>query len=152
MATLQNYTSSISVARSIEYIERQLVARGSKFIQRSYDDDKKVTAIFFQVPINGVDVMFKVQANIDACLTRLQAMLSLRARPETKAKLPKQAERTAWKIVSDFIEVQMTMIDLGQRTMMQVFLSDVYDPVTEKTCYERMAEGGFKLLLGKGVS
>ena len=151
MANLQNYTSGISADRSTAFIQRQVIDRGAKYVQLELGDNKEVVAISFQLAVSGKDVQFKVQANITACTQKLEAMLTPRSRPETRKKIPKQAERTAWKILADYVEVQMTMIDLGQKDMMEVFLADVYDPASQQTFYQNLKAGDFKRLLGKGV-
>jgi hypothetical protein len=65
-----------------------------------------------------------------------------RTRPETKKKIPRQAERTAWKILSDWVEAQMAMIELSQIEITEVFLSYLYDHKTDQTFYEKQRNEG----------
>ena len=144
---LKNYTSSVSVERSIAFIEKQLAAHGARDVLKRYDNNKRVSAIMFIVPVNGNDMPFKLPARIAECERVLEGMLSSRARPETRKKIPAQAERTSWKIVSDWIEAQMAMIDLAQVEMMEVFLPYLYDHRKEKTYFEAVKERGYAGLL-----
>jgi hypothetical protein len=73
--------------------------------------------------------------------------LGRRARPETRKKLPEQAERTAWKIVADWVDAQMAMIELAQIEFMEVFLPYLYDASSEQTYFEKLRDKSFVGLL-----
>jgi len=55
---------------------------------------------------------------------------------QTKKKIPQQAERTAWKIVADWVDAQLAMVELAQVEILQVMLPYVYDPAKDQTLYE----------------
>lgn len=139
---LKNYTSQVAAAQSIAYIERNLVQRGAKQIMKTYDPQGRVDALHFIIPINGHDVAFRLPARVDACERVLMADTSPRTKRETLKKIPEQAQRTAWKIASDWIEAQMAMIDLAQVEFAEVFLSYVYDPAKRQALYEQAKERG----------
>ncbi len=144
---LKNYTSSVSAAKSVAFIESKLVANGAQKILKQYNIKGKLTGICFTLPVDGNDVLFSLPARVSNCERVLTANLSSRAQPVTRKKVPEQAERTAWKILSDWIEVQMAMIDLAQVDPMEVFLPYVYDPIKEQTFYQIAKEKKFKALL-----
>ena len=75
------------------------------------------------------------------------ANLSPRAQPQTRKKIPAQAERTAWKIVLDWVEVQLSMIELAQVEFMEVFLPYLYNGVTQQTYFETLKKQGIAKLL-----
>jgi hypothetical protein len=112
-----------------------------------YDDNARVEGICFMIPIDGREMSFKLPANIAKCEEVLLASLSRRARPETKKKIPQQAERTAWKILSDWVEVQMAMIELAQVEILEVFLAYVFDSQEGRTFFEQIKEKKYKALL-----
>jgi len=62
-----------------------------------------------------------------------------------KQDFAKQADRTAWKIVQDWVEVQMSMIQLKQAETLQVFLPYVYNG--KKTFYQSLKETNFRGLI-----
>ena len=142
---LKNYTSKVPASTSIAYIERKLVQHGATRILKTYDSDKRVEGICFALPIDGVDVHFKLPARVANCEAVLRANLSSRAQPETVKKVPAQAERTAWKIVSDWIDAQMAMIELAQIEVMEVFMPYIFDG--KQTYYELVKKKGYKALL-----
>ena len=57
-----------------------------------------------------------------------------------------QARRTAWKLLVDWVQVQASMILIGRRTALEVFLPYVYNHETKQTFFERMQESKFKML------
>jgi len=145
--TLKNYTSTISVSRSISYIEEQLAKHGARQILKLYDEAGKVSGICFIMLLGEREVPYKLPARLAECEKILRANLSKRARPETVKKLAEQAERTAWKIISDWIEAQMALIELSQVEMMKVFLPYLYDHQKQQTYFEAIKARGFKGLL-----
>ncbi len=147
---LKNYTSSTSVSRSISFIESKLTQNGARQILKEYDPTGRVDCICFTIQLQGKDVHFKLPARIAQCEEILNRNLSRRARPETIRKLPAQAERTAWKILSDWVEIQMAMIELAQVEVMEVFLPYVYDCIKKQTFFEQIKESKYKALLPSG--
>lgn len=150
--TIKNYTSQVAAARSISYIERKLVQHGATYINKEYEKDGRIKSMSFSLKRNGAFIPFRLPAKTEACEKVLIQNLSKRARPETLKKIPEQAERTAWKILSDWVEIQMSMIELAQVDFMEVFMPYVFDPIREQTFFEKMKEKNFKALLPEGVN
>jgi len=144
MTNLKNYTSETPVSTSITKIERCLVEAGATDISKKYEDGI-CSSITFRLMVKGVPVFFMLPANVRACFKVMWAEVK-RPRKETEMNTRKQAERTAWKIVSDWVEVQLSMIRLEQAEALQVFLPYVYNPSTEQTFYEKVTNGNLKLL------
>jgi hypothetical protein len=144
---LKNYTSTVSVERSIAFIEAKLAQHKASMIVKLYTPDGKVEAIAFEVRVNDIPLAFRLPAQVAACERTLKETLPRRARPETIKKIGAQAERTAWRIVADWIDAQMAMIELAQVDLLEVFLPYVYDGNRKQTYYQRIKERGFKALL-----
>jgi hypothetical protein len=141
---LKNYTSTVSAMKSIGYIERKLVSNGARQIMKEYDSVGRAECISFVIEVKGRDVPFKLPAKIDACERVLLSMRGPRAREETLKKVGEQAERTAWKILSDWVDAQMAMIELAQVEVLEVFMPYIYDPAKRQTLFEVMKEKGFR--------
>ena len=60
-----------------------------------------------------------------------------------------QSNKTAWKILSDWPEIQCSMILLGQAKPLQMFLSFVYDMKSDETFFDKVSNGKMKLLQGQ---
>lgn len=146
MATnLKNYTSETPATTSMGKIERCLVEAGATDISKKYKEGI-CESIVFRMMVNNIPVFFQLPARVEACFNVLWAEVK-RPLADTKGRIRAQAERTAWKIVCDWVEVQLSMIRLEQAEPMQVFLPYVYDPAHEQTFYERLKERQFKGLL-----
>ena len=141
---LKNYTSGMPPSRSVMKIEECLVEVGATGIAKTYAGGC-LTGITFQIMQNGSPLVFKLPANVKDITVRMLAEIK-RARSGTNERIVTQAERTAWKLLLDWVEVQASMILIGRRQAVEVFLPYVYNPATEQTFFERLQESKFKLL------
>lgn len=141
---LKNYTSEVPAMTSMGRTERTLVDAGATDISKKYEDGVCI-AIRFRMPVNGIPLFFELPAKVDACYKVLWGEVK-RPTPDTKKRISAQAERTAWKIISDWVEIQMSMIKLDQAEPLQMFLPFVWNPATEQTFYNSLKSTGFKQL------
>lgn len=149
MPNLKNYTSTVAVSTSIGRIERILVRNKARNIYKKYNDDEQLESIMFEVEVKGNLIAFKLPARVKQCFD-VMWLEKKRPRAGTKQKLKEQSERTAWKIVCDWVEIQMSMIQLEQAEFMQIFLPYAYNPLTDTTFYEQVEKKGFKQLSYEG--
>jgi hypothetical protein len=148
---LKNYTSETPATTSISRIETKLAVSGANQILKMYDKDGIVEGIAFIMPINGSGMSFKLPARVKECEQILKSKIK-RPRENTYKKIAKQAERTAWKIVLDWVEAQMAMIELSQVEFIEVFMPYLYDHSQNKTYFEIVKEKGFQKLLPAAVT
>ncbi len=127
------------------FIESKLVQHGARAILKTYDDDGRMVGMCFSLKVNSSEVRFKLPSRVANCEKVLRANLSSKARPETIKKIPAQAERTAWKILSDWVEAQMAMIELAQIEVMEVFMPYIFNG--KQTYFELVKERKYKALL-----
>ena len=113
---------------------------------KEFDDKGRMTGIFFMVEKNGKSFPFKLPARVEKVEAIFIDMRRKTPTEDQRQKIREQAERTAWKIVGDWIDVQMSLLQLEQAEFMEIFLPYAYDPATKRTLFERAKEGGFKLL------
>lgn len=142
---LKNYTSTAPAITSMGRIEQALVKAGATDISKKYKEGICI-AITFRMLVNTNPMFFQLPAKVDACFDVLWKEVK-RPKPDSKQRTREQAERTAWKIISDWVEIQLSMILLEQADAMEIFLPYVYNPATEQTFYNQLKEGGFKALL-----
>jgi len=141
---LKNYTSAVSADRSISKIEKLLVSIGATNINKQYAEEQ-LSAISFLVNVNGTTLAFKLPAKIGMVEKVLKEEIK-RPRAETYKRIADQSERTAWKIVCDWVEIQVSMIKLQQAEFVEIFLPYAYDIQNDQTFYEKLKDSGFKQL------
>lgn len=156
---LKNYTSGVPVAQTIGKIERVLIRCGVQGITKEYlGTDGTVTALMFHLEIPGQPVATvrlapKIEAAQRALWTDyagkdLQPDGKLKwnsHKRRTLAAFLEQAERTAWRLLQDRIEVEMSLIELKQRDVVQAFMADVWNG--QQTFYESLKVANFRGLL-----
>lgn len=141
---IKNYTSEVPADGSMARIEKLLVSAGARDIMKRYDDNHVCTAIAFVLPMDGKALTFNLPAKT-ATIEKL--LIEQYTRPTTKSYdiCAAQAERTAWKTIADWVEIQVTMIRLEQAEKLELFFPYLTDG--QQTYYERLKEKNFKALL-----
>lgn len=140
---MKNYTSSVPVERTISRIEAALAKAGAGNIIKDYVAGE-LSALSFTLPLDGGRLVpIKLPANIKQVETVLISAMK-RPRRETLARIKTQAARTAWRIMQDWVEVQISLIEMKQAEAMQVFLPYVWDG--KRTYFAMLKDNGFKLL------
>ena len=142
---IKNYTSSVPVERTISAIEQELVKIGVSHIEKSYSDGVPTGIVFSITMPTGQVLRFKIPADAESAHGILKTIPEYRSK--AKEWLKAQANRTAWRIVFNWIEIQVAMVQLKQADAMQVFLPYAYNAETKQTFYEKISGGNFKALL-----
>lgn len=162
---LKNYTSNVPVSQTIYRIEQVLIRCGASGIMKEYTGvNGEVAAIAFQIETASGKITIRLPADKaraqDALWINYADGEKLNAKGDAlewssykkkrKSDFAQQADRTAWKIVQDWVEVQMSMIQMKQADTLQVFLPYVYDG--KRTYYEALKESHFRGLLPEKTS
>jgi len=140
---LKNYTTSISVEKTLSEIQGKLAYVGAKRIMTEYDDTGNVVALSFQLELNGQQLAFSLPTD-----WRPVAQVLERQRAVPKSRLEEQARRTAWRITKDWVDAQVAIIETKMVTTTQVFLPYTVTS-SGKSLYHRFLEDGY-LMIGSG--
>lgn len=143
---IKNYTSQVPASRSVQYIENKLVVHGAKQIMKEYDDEKRLSGICFIINVDGKEWPFKLPARMEQCEAIFRARVK-KPTQDTEKRIKAQAERTSWKLLSDWVDIQMSLIELGQAEFLEIFLPYAYDVVQKKTFFEKLKEINYKGLI-----
>ena len=145
---IKNYTSTVDAVRSMAKIEELLVEIGATNINKQYENKicTGITFLLFDLQLQQT-LPFHLKAQVEECFLILWKDVK-RPRPDTKTILQHQANKTAWKILSDWTEIQCSMILLGQAKPLQMFLPFMYDMKTSETLFDKVANGKLNLLPG----
>ncbi len=141
---MKNYTSQVPVDRTISLIERELAKFGATNILKNYEAGE-VTSISFTIfdPLSSKLILIKLPVKIKAVEDVLFKKYK-RIRNSSIKKTRDQARRTAWRLVLDWVQVQLSMMEMNQAEMTQIFLPYIWDG--QKTFYEALKENNFKAL------
>lgn len=142
---LKNYTSSVPMLNSIQKIEFKLAQAGATHIAKSYENEKPIGMIF-QIEIDKIPTTFKLPAKSDKVYDLLLKGRKSIPTNAQKEIIKLQADRTAWKILSDWVDIQISMIMIEHVEILEVFLPYAFDGKTNQTFFEKIKDNGFKLL------
>ena len=117
---LLNYTTQIAAEKTVGEIQKMLAKAGAKRCGLEFDGEE-VIALSFEIVTAHGPRSFEFPANIDGVLDVLKrqkraGQLSL---PESKIHRA-QACRVAWRILKDWLEAQLALIESRQATLEQV--------------------------------
>ena len=111
---LLNYTTKVDVYTTIGQIQGCLVKHGAKKIMQDYNDEGHIVALMFVIDIPMGLRGVRLPANTDAVHAVLQRQ---------KVKCDReQAERVAWRIVKDWVEAQMAILESEMVQLDEIFL------------------------------
>lgn len=136
-----NYTTQIAVEKTAGEIQKKLAQAGAKAVMTEFDDEGVLSFMSFQLDTVHGRLSFRLPANIDGVFNSLT-----NSRVERRYRSREQAARVSWRIVKDWIEAQIALVEAEQAAMAEVFLPYMQDPATGQTVYEKLEDGGFKRL------
>lgn len=122
-----NYTTEVPAAQTVAQVIGLLASKGAQSITQDFFEDGRVKAISFLLRVGAIPVRFLLPANTEGVAGVLEAenpYSSRRnvARDAYRMKLRAQAERIAWRILKDWVEAQMALIESGQAEAAQIFM------------------------------
>ena len=141
---LLNYTTTVEAYKTVSEIEQMLVKHGAKSIMKQFDDGM-ITSLSFLINTGINDIPIKLPIRVDDVLQVLIEQKKMHPKAGIKATKD-QANRVAWRILKDWIEVQMALLDIGMVQFEEIFLSYI-ETAGGKTIYEKLEEKHFLLEL-----
>lgn len=135
-----NYTTSIDSEKSIMEIQKCLSRHGANKIVTDYTNGQP-SVVTFCIEIKGNMIAFSLPANHAGVLKSMEQDKKV---PRSKCT-QEQAQKVAWRIVKDWVEAQMAIVQAQIAEMAEVFLP--YS-VTKNgnTLYEEMQSTGMRML------
>jgi len=141
---IKNYTSGVPANRSVMKIEELLARHGAQSVVKQYEN-RKLIAISFFMQITGKLIPFRLPARI----SQVEKVLKENVKKPHKGTLERiadQAERTAWKIILDWVEAQMALVELQQAEIAEIFMPYMWSEKLGQSFYQIAMEKGFNLL------
>lgn len=134
-----NYTTKVDIFTTLAEIQSILVRHGAKRIMQDYNDDGHIEALAFAIDtpygVRGV----RLPANVGA----VQAVLT-----KQKVKCDReQAGRVAWRIIKDWLEAQMAILESQIVALDVIFLPYMVND-SGKTLYQAYRDRQLNLEAG----
>jgi hypothetical protein len=146
--SFKNYTTKVPVSKTLAEIEQIISLMGAHNISKQIAE-KRVYAVQFQIMVpmshGEVPIVIRLPVNADAFFKELWKDVA-RRNQEAQARVMDQAERAAWRLAKEWLEVQWSLIRMRQTDFLQVFLPYVWDESGSQSFYESLRSGGFKAL------
>lgn len=112
-----NYTTSISPHKTVGEIQQILVKHGATSISIDYEGSDPV-AVTFLVAVDGRWINYRLPSHHSGVYSRLAKDRNVPKRYKSE----EQSIRVAWRIVKDWVEAQMAIIEAGVAELAEVFL------------------------------
>ncbi len=125
---LLNYTTKIDADKTAQEIAKCLSSHGARAVLTEYDEvEQTIKAISFKINIAGNEISFRLPCDWKPIYEILAKDAKLDywdndKNERRKSDLRAQAVRTAWRIVKDWVEAQMALVETQMVTTQQVFL------------------------------
>lgn len=136
-----NYTTTVDAFKTVSEIEYILMKHGAKSIMKNYENES-VTGLSFLIDTGAQQIPVRLPAKVDACLAVLRKEKQENPRKQIR-DTKEQAERVAWRILKDWVEAQMALLDIEMVRFEEIFLP--YIEVQGQTVFEKLEEKQFLL-------
>lgn len=115
---IKNYTTEVDANKTCGEITGLLASKGAKRTQVDYDDQNQPIAVSFVFPVHGIPVYFQLPCNIAGVLKCLKTQKGV---PWHRQNID-TARRVGWRILKNWLEAQLAIVEAGAAQMAEVFL------------------------------
>ena len=136
-----NYTTTVDSFKTVSEIEYILMKHKAKSIMKNYDGES-IKGLSFLIDTGFQQVPVRLPVKVDECLKVLQKEKQ-RGTKNIKAT-KEQAERVAWRILKDWVEAQMALLDIEMVSFEEIFLPYI-ETQNGQTVYEVLEQKHFLL-------
>jgi hypothetical protein len=113
-----NYTTQINAGKSAAEVQDILAKGGAKSVSIDYNDRGEPDALTFTIIYLEAPIHFRLPCNVDGVYKALCGAKGVPYSKQTK----EQARRVAWRIIKDWVEAQLAIVQSRQAQLTEVFL------------------------------
>lgn len=140
----RNYTSSVPPTRTAERIEAFLAEAGASHIAKNYQSGQLV-GIDFAIEVQpDVQLAFRLPVDVEAMRLYLISQRRSALTAVQRKSIAEQAARTAWRLMQDWVETQLSLVATKQAELAQVFMPYAWNG--QQTFYHSIKERGYAQL------
>ena len=137
-----NYTTTVDSYKTVAEIEYILMKHNAKSVLKNYENES-IIGLSFLIDTGSQQIPVKMPVKIDECLLVLQNEKKKNPKKQIKATRD-QAERVAWRILKDWLEAQMALLDIEMVRFEEIFLPYI-ETSNGQTVFEKIKEKQFLL-------
>ena len=145
--TVKNITSNIAPEKTITEIERILAKFGAKAILKEYEGEMVVGMSFFILAPNGEKIPFRLPMKLEKARRIIELAAEDRKLPLKYKEEPfrtNKALMVGWRIIKDWVHAMLSLHEIDYADPVEIFLPYAYNPITEKTLYDKFLENKFE--------
>ena len=138
---IKNYSTTVPATRTMSQITQMLVRKGATHVMTEYDEAGEPSGLKWGLNSRYGRFAYALPVNYDAIFDVLTNDGINKRNPKTRME---KAQRVAWRILKDWIESQIALMESGMVQMEEVFLP--YMLTGDTTMYEALASSEFRAL------
>lgn len=137
---LLNYSTQIAAEKTVTEIQTILAKSGALAIMTEYDQNAVLIGLSFKIGTPFGPTSYSLPCDVDAVL-RILTNQARAGKVPRKLVTNEQASRVGWRIIKDWIEAQLALVQTQMVTLDQVFLPYARTSNGE-TVYQRYVTSG----------
>lgn len=147
--SLKNYSTTVPTSKTIMEIEDILSKHRASDIWKEYNKNGDIVALNFAINTEFGKMPFKLPVNVEAVRQILIIEKNNKQINLSKKQIDdiQTAQKIAWRIIKDWIDSQMALVDISMVKLEQVFLPYAFDFNKNQSLYEAFEERKFAGLL-----
>jgi hypothetical protein len=133
---IKNYSTTISVDKTVMEIEKILSVHGATRIMKQYDHNHMISMVAFEIDTPTGKMPVKLPARVDRMMGVFKVLVSKKKLPRSYWENRDQAARTAWRTIKDWVDAQMALVAVEMVKIEEIFLPYMYSEKLGQTLYE----------------
>ena len=141
---IKNFSTTISVEKTIAEIEKMLSVYGATRIMKEYDFEGNPNKLVFAIMTEHGEMPVKLPVNNDKIIDIFKTQKALPSKFRNDHVFAKaQSARVGWRIIKDWLDAQLTLLNIEMVKVHEIFLPYAYDSRTDQTLFQKMEQQGF---------
>jgi len=145
---MRNYTTKIPTEKTILEIESILIKFGAGGIMKEYQGSR-VSAIIFYITYDNQKIPFKIPMSLEKSRKVIIDLVNEGKLPRKFLNEPlrsQQGERVTWRIIKDWIDSQLSLLELNFAESIEILLPYIYNQESKQTIYQMFMQNKSKFL------
>lgn len=151
---VKNFSTSVPVNRTVAEIEKMLTKYGAKHILKEYDENGDPVMLVFSILTEHGTMGVRLPIHPEKILAVFKKQVSNGLLPKkywAGEWVDKQAQRVGWRIIKDWLDAQITLLNIEMVKIEEIFLPYIYNDRLKMTVYEMLENNKFNFDLLEGV-